>query len=159
MQKFLYAFLLMAFVMVLGTPPAMARRVTTTANLASKIVGHTYTKHRARISDRDLAEAYDNGEFRLVIDISVSFISEDEMEVSLRVDLESDFYSDAELERVLAPLRNKMQDEWTENYSVRNGFIYTESQKEPVAAINKNGNSITIKGWPPFDGNVLTLDD
>ena len=125
----------------------------------SIIVGHTYTKHNARISDPELAKAYNNGQFRLITDVSVYFVSANEMELILSVDIESDYYSQAELDQILTPMRNQMDNTTREEYYVKNGYIYTSGQKAPVAVINPGGKSITFKKWPPFDGNTLCLDD
>lgn len=122
------------------------------------IIGHTYTKYNAKISDPELAAAYDNGKFRLITDVSVHFLNSKEMELTLSVDIESDYYSQEELAQVLDAMRNQMETATLEEYYVKNGYIYINGQNEPVAVINSGGKSITFKTWYPFDGNTLKLE-
>ena len=122
------------------------------------IIGHTYTKYNAKISDPELAAAYDNGKFRLITDVSVHFLNSKEMELTLSVDIESDYYSQEELAQVLDAMRNQMETTTLEDYYVKNGNIYIYGQKAPVAVINSGGKSITFKTWPPFNGNTLNLE-
>ena len=155
------AIIFVTFVGMIAAPRVKKTRTSgaKTAPSAALIVGHTYTKHRARVSDPELACAYDNGKFRLIFDVSVYFVTESDMEIQVAVNLESDYYSQTELSQVINAIRNEIEKEYTESYTVRNGYIYVSGQKTPVAVIEPGGKSITFKDWTPFDGNTLVLDD
>ena len=123
---------------------------------AASIVGHTYAKHDAKICDRELAEAYDNGTFKLVLDVSIYFVTENVMQFTMTADLVSRVYSKAEMEQAKAAMGlNEMNETDEHEYYVKNGYIYLTTQKEPIAVINKGGQSITLKTLVPFDGNTL----
>lgn len=149
--------LFLACFTIMAAPKVKQTKKTSSVNPAI-IIGHTYTKYNAKISDPELAAAYDNGTFRLIIDVSVHFVDAKEMELTLSVDIESDYYSQEELDQVLDAMRNQMETATLEEYYVKNGYIYINGQKEPVAVINSGGKSITFKTWYPFDGNTLKLE-
>ena len=149
--------LFLACFTIMAAPKVKQTKKTSGVN-PSIIIGHTYTKYNAKISDPELAAAYDNGTFRLILDVSVHFVDSKEMELILSVDIESDYYSQEELDQVLDAMRNQMETATLEEYYVKNGNIYINGQKEPVAVINSGGKSITFKTWYPFDGNTLKLE-
>ena len=130
------------------------KKQTRTAVPASAIVGHTYHKSDVRICDDELAESFDNGMFKLVLDLTVTFLSESVMEVSVDGDLQSRVYSKEQLQQVMGGFDSYFDTDQY-NYTVKNGLIYIPTQKYPFAVINKGGQSITIKTYVPFDGNVL----
>ena len=106
------------------------------------------------LCDDELAESFDNGMFKLVLDLTVTFLSESVMEVSVDGDLQSRVYSKEQLREVMGGFDSYFDTDQY-NYTVKNGVIYIPTQKYPFAVINKGGQSITIKTYVPFDGNVL----
>lgn len=130
------------------------KKQTRTAVPASAIVGHTYQKKDVKICDDELAESFDNGMFKLVLDLTVTFLSESVMEVSVDGDMQSRVYSKEQLREVMGGFDSYFDTDQY-NYTVKNGVIYIPTQKYPFAVINKGGQSITIKDYVPFDGNVL----
>ena len=139
---------------VVASGQTRKKKQTRSTATASALVGHTYYKHDVQICDAELAEAYDNGVFKLVLDLTVTFLSESVMEVSVDGDIQSRVYSKEQLREAMGGMDSYFDtDEY--QYTVKNGLIYIPSQKYPFAAINKGGQSITIKTFVPFDGNVL----
>ena len=130
---------------------------STSAATAAMVVGHTYAKENVTIADPELAAAYDNGTFKLVIDVSIYFVTEDELQFTMTCDLVSRVYSAAEMESVKASMGlERMNDTQEEGYYVKKGVIYKKDGNFPVAAINKGGKSITLKD-DLFKGNVLRM--
>jgi hypothetical protein len=124
---------------------------------AKTVVGHTYAKHDLKVADPELAEAYDNGTFKLVIDVSVYFVTENELQFTMMADLESRVYSKQEMEQVKASMGiNQMNEVEEQNYHIKNGVVYDSDTNRPIAVINKGGRSITLKD-DLFNGNVLPM--
>ena len=122
---------------------------------AKALVGHTYAKHDLKVADRELAEAYDNGTFKLVIDVSVYFVTENVLQFTMMADLESRVYSKEEMRQTKAAMGFKPMNEVEEqNYYIKNGVIYDSDTNEQIAVINNGGKSITLKD-DLFNGNVL----
>lgn len=134
------------------------QRTTAKPAFAAMLVGHTYAKEDAKICDPELAAAYDNGVFKLVLGVSIYFVTEDVMQFTMTADLVSSVYSKDEMEQAKAAMGlNEMNETNEHEYYVKNGYIYWKTQKDPIAVINKGGKSITLKALVPFDGNVLPL--
>lgn len=145
---------------LLASGQARKRQQRSTAKpaaTAAMVVGHTYAKENVTIADPELAAAYDNGTFKLVIDVSIYFVTESELQFTMTCDLVSRVYSAAEMESVKASMGlDQMNDTQEERYYVKNGVIYKKDSNFPVAAINKGGKSITLKD-DLFKGNILRM--
>lgn len=127
------------------------------AATAAMVVGHTYAKENVTIADPELAAAYDNGTFKLVIDVSIYFVTESELQFTMMADLKSRLYSTDEMEQAKAAMGfNPMNEVEEQNYYIKNGVIYDSDTNHQIAVINKGGKSITLKD-DLFKGNVLRM--
>lgn len=140
-----------------GQAPKKKPASRSTATLV-KVVGHTYSKRNVKLSDPELAAAYDNGQFKFVLNVSVYFVTEDVAQVNITGNLESDVYSREEMEQARAALGmgSGFNDTEEKEYTIKNGRIYWKGETKSAATINKGGKSITLN-FCPFEGNVLQM--